>query len=139
LKKRKDFFSVASLKEFASTGAKTMMTFDLSDLAEKFAERKESARRTLRDVSPKELHDLVLHLFPDTNHPFAEPVTHFVEEHKGERAVCGETSDGVSFIYYPQANRGMWYTKKDGSLSVGLLASRSLKALAELTQEMGKH
>jgi hypothetical protein len=116
-----------------------MMTFDLSDLAEKFAERKESARRTLRDVSSKEVHDLVLHLFPDTNHPFAEPVERFVEEHKTERAVRGETSDGASFIYYPQANQGIWYTQKEGSLSVGLLASRSLQALAELTREMGKH
>ena len=116
-----------------------MMTFDLSDLAEKFAERKESARRTLRDVSSKEVHDLVLHLFPDTNHPFAEPVERFVEEHKTERAVRGETSDGASFIYYPQANQGIWYTQKEGSLSIGLLASRSLQGLAELTREMGKH
>src|SRR6516165_5267406 len=88
----------------------SMITEDMmtepTSYAERLAERKESARRTLRDASSEELQALVAQLFPDGTHPFAEPFSKFIQEHDHEKAVRGETSDGISFVYYPRANQG---------------------------------
>jgi hypothetical protein len=99
--------------------------------------RKESARRTLRQVSIEELRALSMELFADRAHPFAEPFSQFIEEHRSETAVRGETSDGISFLYYPRSNRGIWYMYIGERLSVGLLGTNSLKGLSEITTEAG--
>ena len=72
-------------------------------------------------------------LFTDHTHPFAEAFSKFIDEHRSESAVRGETSDGIAFVYYPRSNRGMWY-RSDGRTveGVGLLGENSLKALSEL-------
>ena len=101
--------------------------------SETLAQRKESARHTLRSASPQELHALITELFPDQTHPFAKAFSNFVDEHRSESAIRGETSDGIAFVYYPRSNRGMWY-KYAGSMvqGVGLLGENSLKALSEI-------
>jgi hypothetical protein len=104
--------------------------------SETLVRRKESARHTLRSASPKELHALIGELFPDVpdgTHPFAEAFSKFIDEHRSESAIRGETSDGIAFVYYPRSNRGMWY-KYAGSMvqGVGLLGENSLKALSEI-------
>jgi hypothetical protein len=114
-----------------------MMT-EPTGFAERLAQRKESARRTLRDASTEELRDLVTQLFPDATHPFAEPFSKFIEEHASEKAVRGETSDRISFIYYPRANKGIWYISNDAGVSVGLLGTTSLKELSQITVETGR-
>ena len=113
-----------------------MMT-EPTSYGERLTERKESARRTLRDASSEELQALVAQLFPDGTHPFAEPFSKFIQEHDHEKAVRGETSDGISFVYYPRANQGIWYITKDDSVSVGLLGPAILKALSEIAAETG--
>jgi hypothetical protein len=113
-----------------------MMT-EPTGFAERLAQRKESARRTLREVSTEELRALGEQLFPDSTHPFAEPFSKFIDEHASEKAVRGETSDRVSFVYYPRANRGIWYMLDDKGVSVGLLGTSAANALAELTAETG--
>jgi hypothetical protein len=110
---------------------------DPAGFAENLALRKESARRTLRKASGEELRALVEELFADTVHPFHEPFSQFIEEHRSEPAVRGETSDNISFVYYPRTNRGMWYTYTGKRLSVGVLGTNSLKALSEITAEAG--
>ena len=104
---------------------------DPAGFAENLALRKESARRTLRTASSEELRALVGELFADMVHPFYEPFSKFIEEHRSETAVRGETSDGIAFVYYPRSNRGMWSTHAGKRLSVGL------KALSEITAEAG--
>jgi hypothetical protein len=113
-----------------------MMTEPLN-FAATLSARKESARRTLRQASTEELRSLIAELFADTVHPFYEPFSQFIEEHRSETAVRGETSDGIAFIYYPRSNRGIWYTYTGKRLSVGLLGTTSLKALSEITAEAG--
>jgi hypothetical protein len=110
---------------------------DPAGFAEKLALRKESARQTLRGASKEELHALIAELFADSVHPFYEPFSRFIEEHRSETAVRGETSDGIAFVYYPRTNRGMWYMHTGKRLSVGLLGTTSLKALSELSAEAG--
>jgi hypothetical protein len=110
---------------------------DPAGFAENLALRKDSARQTLRQASIEELRALVTQLFSDTVHPFSEPFSQFIEEHRSETAVRGETSDGVAFLYYPRTNRGMWYIYTGKRLSVGLLGTNSLKALSELSAEAG--
>ncbi|MGA8480493.1 MAG: hypothetical protein WB696_21230 [Chthoniobacterales bacterium] len=110
---------------------------DPAGFAENLALRKESARRTLRVASKEELHALIAELFADTVHPFYEPFSQFIEEHRSETAVRGETSDGIAFVYYPRSNRGMWYMHTGKRLSVGQLGTNSLKALSELSAEAG--
>jgi hypothetical protein len=66
----------------------------------KLLERKDSARRTLREASVAELRALITELFAgDETHPFAEMFSRFVKEHEQEQAVRGETSDGFCFVY----------------------------------------
>jgi hypothetical protein len=110
---------------------------DPAGFAENLALRKESARSTLRQASREELQTLISDLFSDTAHPFYEPFSQFVAEHRSETAVRGETSDGICFVYYPRSDRGMWYTYTGKRLSVGLLGTNSLKALSELSAEAG--
>jgi hypothetical protein len=110
---------------------------DPAGFADNLALRKESARSTLRQASREELQALISDLFSETVHPFHEPFSQFVEEHRSETAVRGETSDGICFVYYPRSNRGMWYTYTGKRLSVGLLGTNSLKALSELSAEAG--
>jgi hypothetical protein len=119
-----------------------MYTFNIptgpASYAEKLAQRKESARNTIREASVVELRTLVTELFPDGTHPFVEPVTRFIEEHKSERVYRGETSDGISFVYYPKANNGLWYTFTGKLPSVGRLGRNSLKVLGEIMAETGR-
>ena len=116
-----------------------MFTFDIptgpASYADKLAQRKESASKTIREASVTELRNLVTELFPDGTHPFVEPITRFIEEHKSERVYRGETSDGISFVYYPKASNGLWYTFAGKQASVGRLGSNSLKVLAEIVAE----
>jgi hypothetical protein len=114
-----------------------MMPYEPSGFAEKLTRRKESARQTLREASCEELHALVLELFPDGTHPWTEPVSQFIEEHRSERAVRGETSDGVGFVYYPRSNRGIWYEYTGKALGVGMLGQTGLRILSELVSETG--
>ena len=107
--------------------------FEPTDSAELLARRKASARRTLRTVSPEELHALVKELFPDGTSPFAGAFSDFIDEHRSETAVRGETSDGIAFVYYPRPNRGMWCLRAGGTVEgVGLLGENDLKAVSEL-------
>jgi hypothetical protein len=114
-----------------------MFPTEPSILAEILTQRRESARKTLREASPEELRGLVHELFPDGTHPWATPFSQFIEEHSSERAVRGETSDGHAFVYYPRSNRGIWYEKIGSSFAVGLLGETSLKALSEIVSGTG--
>jgi hypothetical protein len=119
-----------------------MFTFDIptgpASYADKLAQRKESASNTIRETSVAELRTLVTELFPDGTHAFIEPITRFIEEHKSERVYRGETSDGISFVYYPKANNGIWYIFTGKLASVGRLGNNSLKVLAEILAERGR-
>jgi hypothetical protein len=113
------------------------MSTEPLNFAATLSERKESARRTLRQASIEELRALAIELFAERAHPFAETFSQFIEEHRSETAVRGETSDGASFLYYPRSNRGIWYMYVGERLSVGLLGKNSLTALSELTTAAG--
>jgi hypothetical protein len=113
------------------------MTTEPLNFADTLGQRKEAARRTLRQASIEDLRALAVELFAERAHPFAEPFSQFIEEHRSETAVRGESSDGISFVYYPRANRGIWYTFTGKRLSVGLLGKNSLKALSEISSEAG--
>ncbi|MFY9987914.1 MAG: hypothetical protein WAK31_24365 [Chthoniobacterales bacterium] len=106
-----------------------------SDFGEKLVERKESARHALRQTSSQELHELVRTLFPDGTHPWAAEFSKFIDEHRAESPVRGETSDGFVFVYYPQSNCGIWY-KYFGELpAVGLLGPSNLRMISEIMAE----
>ena len=114
-----------------------MIPYEPSGFAEKLTQRKESARQSLRETSCEELRALVSELFPDGSHPWAGPLSQFIEEHQAEPAVRGETSDGIAFVYYPRSNRGFWYEHTGKALGVGLLGQTALKALSEIVSETG--
>lgn len=115
----------------------SMMPYEPSGFKEKLTKRKESARQTLREASCEELRALVLELFPDGTHPWAVPFSQFIEEHRTEPAVRGETSDGFAFVYYPRSKRGIWYEHTGKDLGVGLLGQTALKVLSEIVPESG--
>jgi hypothetical protein len=108
------------------------------DFAEKIAERKKAARQTIRPTSNEELLALGRELFPDGSHPWAETFSQFVEEHKAEPALRGETFEGIAFVYYPRSNRGIWYQRIGEATSVGLLDETDLKMLSEIVSEAGR-
>jgi hypothetical protein len=106
--------------------------------ADKLAQRKESARRTIRETSAAEVHTLVTELYPDGTHPLAEVFSKFIEEHRSERVFRGEASEGAGFVYYPKSNNGIWYQYTGKLASVGRLGPGALKALAEIMAETGR-
>jgi hypothetical protein len=112
-----------------------MNSLQPSDFDEKLLERRESARHTPRKTSIQESHELVRTLFPDGTHPWAAEFSKFIEEHRAESPVRGETSDGFVFVYYPQSNRGIWYKYFDESLAVGLLWPSHLRLISEIMAE----
>ena len=114
-----------------------MSPYEPSGFAGMLIQRKESARKTLRQTSSEELRDLVRELFPDLSHPWAKSFSQFIEEHHAEPAVRGETSDGYAFIYYPRSNRGIWYEYTGKAFAVGLLGPTSLNVLSEIVSETG--
>ena len=57
-----------------------------------------------------------------------------INEHQKERALQGETSDGISFVYYPETNLGVWNQYQNGLRGVGLLSERNLGMLSEIVQ-----
>ena len=115
-----------------------MFPTEPSGFAEMLVQRKESARKTLRETSNEELHALVRELFPDSTHSWAESFSKFIEEHRSERIFRGETSDGIGFVYYPRSNNGIWYRYVGKVASVGRLGPNGLKALAEIMAETGR-
>jgi hypothetical protein len=114
-----------------------MTPYDSYSLAEELAQRREFARKTLREASCEELRALVSELFPDGAHPWAEPFLQFIEQHPSERAVRCKASDGLAFVYYPQSNRGVWYEYTGKELGVGVLGTTDLKLLSEVVSETG--
>ena len=50
----------------------------------------------------------------------------------------GEVPGHIAFVYYPQANRGIWYQHHEDRVNVGLLAEAGLKALSEICGERGR-
>ena len=114
------------------------MPLNEPSFSEKLIRRRESVRRTLRKTSPEELCALVRKLAPKGTHPWAESFSKFIDEHQAELAVRGETSDGISFVYYPQSNRGIWYAYKEKRVvGVGLLGETNLKGLPQICSETG--
>jgi hypothetical protein len=109
-----------------------MNSLQPSDVDEKPVERRESARHTLRQTSSEELHELVRTLFPDGTHPWAAEFSKFIEEHRAESPVRGETSDGFVFVYYPQSNCGIWYKYVGKLLDVGLLWPSHLRMISDI-------
>lgn len=97
-------------------------------------ERRASAKESLREASDEELLAILREIFPDGTHPWAEAFAAFLQEHRSERALRGETADGYAFVYFPQSNRGLWYQHVGSLLGVGLIGDRGLKALAELSK-----
>ena len=95
--------------------------------------RRESASETVHEISADDLRALADKLFPDTSHPWFETIHKFVEEHKTERLLQGETSDGYGFVYCPNVNRGLWYQFQDKVRGVGRLSEHSLATLKEIT------
>lgn len=119
-------------KPFATN--KTMNSEPIN-FAELLTQRKASAEKTLHEISEVELRALIAKLFPDATHPWKESFTRFIDEHLSETALQGETSDGISFVYYPTSNRGIWYQYQNRLRGVGLLGETSLRVLSEIAQE----
>lgn len=119
-------------KPFATN--KTMNSEPIN-FAELLTQRKASAEKTLHEISEVELRALIAKLFPDATHPWKESFTSFIDEHLSETALQGETSDGISFVYYPTSNRGILYQYQNRLRGVGLLGETSLRVLSEIAQE----
>jgi hypothetical protein len=75
-----------------------MYDLELPDFADKVAQRREAARKTLRPASNEELQALGRELFPDGTHPWATTFSQFVEDHKAESALRGETFEMIGLF-----------------------------------------
>ena len=92
----------------------------------------------MRPASNEELLALGRQLFPDGSHPWATTFSEFIQEHKAEPALRGETCEGIAFVYYPRSNRGIWCRKIGDAYAVGLLDENELKILSEVASEAGR-
>lgn len=105
------------------------------NLEELFHERAESAERTLHKISTEELEKLLHGLFlDDPTHPWYEQCLAFAKEHAFEQTWAGEVSDGYSFVFNPEARRGLWFRYHDKLEAVGMLGPRGIQALSEMVR-----
>lgn len=106
---------------------------DSFDIEAIWAEREELAGKTLQTVSAVEARALIEEVFQDqTSHPWYENAQDFMTDHERETAVRGHVPDGVKFLYYPKAGRGMWFKMGARLEAVGLIGPRGLKVLGKL-------
>lgn len=111
------------------------MSSESIDFADILIQRRASAEQTIRYISEEELQEIREKLFPQVGHPWEPLFKEFVEEHRHERPLHGETSDGYSFIYYPRTNKGIWYQHAGSLVGVGPLGDRGLQTLSEIVDE----
>jgi hypothetical protein len=99
------------------------------------AARKQSAAESLRPTAPEELRKSLDEIFSaGPLHPWLQSFTQFIEDHKDETAYRGETSDGISFVFYPQTGRGMWHRFDTRLIGVGLISGNGIKFLTQLVK-----
>jgi hypothetical protein len=102
---------------------------------EVLAARKQSAAESLRPAAPEEAQQLLTEIFSgDPAHPWLDSFTRFVQDHQDETPYRGETSDGYSFVFYPQTARGMWYCFETRLKGVGIISEKNVKALSQLVK-----
>lgn len=115
--------------------AQNLESMEEPSFDEILAARKQSAVETLRPATAEELRKVLAEIFAaDPLHPWLESFTKFVQDHQDETAYRGETSDGYSFIIYPQAGRGMWYQFDTRLIGVGIISDKNIRVLTELVK-----
>lgn len=113
------------------------MDLEPFDFAETVRQRRESAAASIHEIPYEEVLALEEKLLTDHESPIGAQVRDFISENRNEMAYGGETSDGISFLYYPKQRRGMWYSWKEGVRGAGKLGARGMDALDEILAERG--
>lgn len=98
------------------------------------AERRRTAKETIKIISAEELTALGMELFPEPSHPWHDIYAKFLEEHGGDTCYSGHTGDDIWFVYCPTIHRGLWYLPH-GTRGVGPLGERGVNALDEIIAE----
>jgi hypothetical protein len=107
--------------------------YDYPSFDEVLATRKQSAAESIRPATAGDLQSLLEKIFAqDPLHPWVEPFEQFVRERESEQAYQGETSDGIGFVFYPGAGKGMWYRYDTRLRGVGVISDRNVSTLREM-------
>lgn len=95
--------------------------------------RKNSAAESIHKIPPAEIEEFVHTFFAnDVNHPWYQLCTDFVKEHADDTPYRGETEDGYGFIFYPKAEKGIWFCTRDRARGIGMLAPKAIQVLSEM-------
>lgn len=107
-----------------------MEHFDIGELQ---AARRESAERSMRPASIVEVRETIDRIFEGhTSHPWFATCQTFIDENRQATAVRGELPDGVSFLFFPAAGRGMWFKVGEKLEAVGRIGPSGARTLAEI-------
>lgn len=100
------------------------------------SQRKESAAHSLRVISVDEARGLIHEIFADNMlDPWFEMATKFLAMHPNETILRGELPEHAAFLFFPNANKGLWYREHEGIKAMGPIADRGLAMLSEIAME----
>lgn len=92
----------------------------------------------MRAVTPAEVTQSLEKVFlNNSSHPWAKRTVEFVEEHKAEISLSAELPEGYQVIFYPEANKGLWYKTGARLEGIGMLQPPALEKLCTIAQEKG--
>jgi len=106
------------------------------DLEEIISLRKECASKSLRVAPLEETRALVHGLFANNlTDPWYEACVGFLDTHPNDMILRGELPEHFAFLYFPKANKGLWYSVQAGLKAMGPIGPKGLAALAKMAAE----
>lgn len=111
---------------------------EIVDFGEVQRQRKEAAEQTMKTVTAAEVAATLEKIFlNNSSHPWARRSADFVEQHKTDTILLAELPDGYHVIFYPKAEKGLWYKFGAHLEGVGMLQTAALEKLCAVAREKG--
>lgn len=91
------------------------MPFDrFEDVGAIDQERRKAIARSIRIIGIEELKKLGEEIFDSPDRPWRQTFLEFIEQHPGASFHHASAGKGVIFIYYRDADKGLWYLPGSG-------------------------
>jgi hypothetical protein len=111
---------------------------EATDFGELQRQRKDAAEQTMRAVTPAEVTETLEKVFlNNSSHPWAKRTVEFAAEHKADTILSAELPEGYHVIFYPEANKGLWYKTGARLEGIGMLQPSALEKLCAIAREKG--
>jgi len=108
------------------------------DFGEVQEQRKEAAAKSMRVVTASEVAAQLEKIFlNNSSHPWAQRTAEFVEKHKTDAVLSADLPDGYHVVFYPHADKGLWFKIGERLEAVGMLQPGALEKLVAIARDKG--